>query len=50
MLGRQPDHADALQLLGVVALQQGNPARFIPTGLRHLGASDRFLGQVFAFG
>jgi Flp pilus assembly protein TadD len=29
ILARQPDHADALHLLGVVALQQGNPARAV---------------------
>jgi tetratricopeptide (TPR) repeat protein len=29
LLSRQPDHADALHLLGVVALQQGNPQRAV---------------------
>src|SRR5262249_55811621 len=29
ILARQPDHADALHLLGVTALQQGNPARAV---------------------
>jgi tetratricopeptide (TPR) repeat protein len=29
ILARQPDHADALHLLGVVALQQGNPSRAV---------------------
>ena len=29
ILERQPDHADALHLLGVVALQQGNPQRAV---------------------
>jgi tetratricopeptide (TPR) repeat protein len=29
ILARQPDHADALHLLGVTALQQGNPSRAV---------------------
>jgi tetratricopeptide (TPR) repeat protein len=29
LLSRQPDHADALHLLGVVALQQGNLPRAV---------------------
>jgi tetratricopeptide (TPR) repeat protein len=29
ILARQPDHADALHLLGVIALQQGNPSRAV---------------------
>ena len=38
---RDPAHADALHLLGVVALQQGNPARAVGRRLPHF----RFTGH-----
>jgi tetratricopeptide (TPR) repeat protein len=59
LLQRDPNHAEALQLLGAVALQQGNPARAVEligraialkpkVGSYHcnLGEAYRLLGQL----